>query len=63
MLEDDHSLMGGVMMRGLVDCWTVWTTSIMLYYLVCVCPLDVGIFCVVVVVEIIKLYLVQTGRI
>ena len=32
-------------MRGLVNCWTVWTTSIILYVL-CVCPLDVGIICV-----------------
>ena len=29
-------------MRGLVDCWTVWMPSIMLYVL-CACPLDVGI--------------------
>ena len=26
----------------LVDCWTVWMHSIMLYVL-CACPLDVGI--------------------
>ena len=25
-------------MRGLVDCWTIWTTTFMLYYLVCVPP-------------------------
>ena len=30
------------LMRGLVDCWTVWMTTFMLYVL-CVCPLDVGI--------------------
>ena len=30
------------MMRDLVDCWTVWMPSIMLYVL-CACPLDVGI--------------------
>ena len=29
-------------MRGLVDCWTVWMTTVMLYVL-CACPLDVGI--------------------
>ena len=29
----------------LVDCWTVWMPSIMLYVL-CTCPLDVGIVCV-----------------
>ena len=28
-----------------VDCWTVWMPSIMLYVL-CACPLDVGIVCV-----------------
>ena len=36
-----------VVMRDLVDCWTIWTTSIMLYYPMCV-PLDVGgfyVFC------------------
>ena len=34
-----HSTGTGVeMMRGLVDCWTISTTSIMLYYPVCVPP-------------------------
>ena len=27
-----------MMMRGLVDCWTVWRTGIMLYCPVCVPP-------------------------
>ena len=31
-------LRGGVMIRGLVDYWTIWTTSIMLYCSVCVPP-------------------------
>ena len=27
-----------LLMRGLVDCWTVWTTNIVLYCPVCVPP-------------------------
>ena len=34
--------MASNVIRGLLDCWTVWMPSIMLYVL-CACPLDVGI--------------------